>query len=679
MDRRERGRGYRSRSRSHSRSRSRDRDRDGDRDWRRDRDGDRDRERDRERERERERRERERERERRDRDRRQRERERDATGDRHGDRDQRHHHDASSSNSSKTSRKGDLREREKMFPFIASDMGYVGFRQGYIFQMGSHGLGYYVDKCIPLDELRKIKGDIDKAAEDLRRLQEKEMERIRKIEEEKEAKALEEAAALLGDDSDPEDFEDLEVKEQKLIEERRKRREDIQKKYQNDKNSDIHLGGNGMMFPSSSSDALKEDDLSTSANEENWEAERKKAEEEAVAAETNSRAITSFDIFTSDKSEIAHLPSSTNLVHAASHLDGENNPHLQSNWDDSEGYYKARVGELINDRYSSLGVIGKGVFSTVIRCTDTKTDPPTIVAIKMIRNNDTMRKAAEKELSILKQITNTDPNGKRYCVRVLDHSEFRSHVVFVFECLSMNLRDTLKKFGKYVGINVSAVRMYAKQLFIALRHISEQQIVHADIKLDNILVSEDLKHVKICDFGSAFRETDGDNDITPYLQSRFYRAPEVMLGLKYDRQVDLWSVATCLYELFTGYVMFPGKSNNEMLKLHMEVKGRFSNKMLRAHIRSYEVLQMDPHFDESLKFKRTETDKVSGKNVMRLVDISHPTKNLESILLKSKAGADDRKVVVSFAALLEKCLALDPGKRPHVNEILKYSFLTANK
>ena len=647
MDRRDRGRGYRSRSRSRSRDRNRERY-------------------DRERER--------RERDRRDRERRERVKERDTERERDKNKDRSRTHDDGSNSSSSASR-GEVRAKEKLFPFIESDVGYVGSRQGYVFQMGIQGLGYYVDKIIPLEELQKLREDIDNATRELRLQQEKEMERIRKIEDEKEQKALKDAEALLGDDSDPEDFEDSEAKEMRLIEERRKRRLEIQRKYEG--NGDLKPQSNGNDGILKDGDSIKSEE--NAASQFISPEDTVKAEEEAIAVEERNRAITTFDIFTSDKSEIAQLPTATNLLHANSALDGGSNPHLQSNWDDSEGYYKARVGELINDRYASLGVIGKGVFSTVIRCTDTKADPPNTVAIKMIRNNDTMRKAAEKELSILTQITNTDPSGKKHCVRVLDHSEFRNHVIFVFESLSMNLRDTLKKFGKHVGINVSAVRLYAKQLFVALRHISDQRIVHADIKLDNILVSDDLKQVKICDFGSAFRETDFDNDITPYLQSRFYRAPEVMLGLTYDRQVDLWSIATCLYELFTGFVMFPGRSNNEMLKLHMEVKGRFSNKMLRAHIRSYEVLQMDPHFDESLKFKQTEIDKVSGRNVMRLVEIAQPTKSIESNLLKSKAGADDRKVVISFAELLEKCLALDPAKRPLINEILKHSFFTVNR
>ena len=95
----------------------------------------------------------------------------------------------------------------------------------------------------------------------------------------------------------------------------------------------------------------------------------------------------------------------------------------------------------------------------------------------------------------------------------------------------MNLRETLYKFGKDVGINIGAVRMYARQLLSALRHLADLKIVHADIKLDNILCSEDLKQVTLCDFGSAFLESDTDIKPTTYIVSRFYRAPEIILGL----------------------------------------------------------------------------------------------------------------------------------------------------
>lgn len=178
-----------------------------------------------------------------------------------------------------------------------------------------------------------------------------------------------------------------------------------------------------------------------------------------------------------------------------------------------------------------MGIVGKGVFSIVIKCVDLKVKDGEPVAIKVIRNNDTMRKAADKERSILSMIKDRDPENRRHCVRLLSHFEFRNHVALVFDYQQMNLRETLKKFGKDVGINIGAVRMYARQLLVALRHLAELKIVHADIKLDNILCSGDLKQVKLCDFGSAFRETDTDNDPTPYLVSRFYRAPEIILGL----------------------------------------------------------------------------------------------------------------------------------------------------
>ncbi len=67
-----------------------------------------------------------------------------------------------------------------------------------------------------------------------------------------------------------------------------------------------------------------------------------------------------------------------------------------------------------------------------------------------------------------------------------------------------------------------------------------------------------------------------------------------------------------LYELFTGHVMFPGRTNNEMLRLMMAVKGRFPNKLLKSHIRAYEVLALEPHFDNDQRFRQYEADSITG-------------------------------------------------------------------
>ena len=150
-----------------------------------------------------------------------------------------------------------------------------------------------------------------------------------------------------------------------------------------------------------------------------------------------------------------------------------------------------------------------------------------------------------------------------------------------------------------------------------------------------------------------------------------------MLGLLYDHNIDTWALGTVLYELFTGHVLFPGRVNNEMLHLQMEVKGRFSNKMIRSHIRQYsEVLNLDPHFENDLRFRLHELDPVTGKDVLRLVDVNSVTSDLRAVLQSSKTGGDDRRIVMNLCELIESCLVLDPAKRISVQEALRHPFFS---
>ena len=108
----------------------------------------------------------------------------------------------------------------------------------------------------------------------------------------------------------------------------------------------------------------------------------------------------------------------------------------------------------------------------------------------------------------------------------------------------LNLRELTKKYGRGIGLNIRAVRPYAAQMFWALYHLTNCGVLHSDIKPDNILVSEDRTSVKLCDFGSAMFQ--GENEVTPYLVSRYYRAPEVILGLKYGE------LPSCLHNVRDG-------------------------------------------------------------------------------------------------------------------------------
>ena len=167
---------------------------------------------------------------------------------------------------------------------------------------------------------------------------------------------------------------------------------------------------------------------------------------------------------------------------------GHENPSLNDNWDDSEGYYRVRTGEILDMRYSVFGYTGQGMFSNVVRARDSFKGSQE-VAIKIIRNNEVMNKTGLKELTMLKKLNDADPDDKFHCLRLYRHFYHKSHLCLVFEPLSMNLREVLKKYGKDVGLHIKAVRSYAQQLLLALKLLKKCNILHADIKPDNILVS----------------------------------------------------------------------------------------------------------------------------------------------------------------------------------------------
>jgi serine/threonine-protein kinase PRP4 len=155
--------------------------------------------------------------------------------------------------------------------------------------------------------------------------------------------------------------------------------------------------------------------------------------------------------------------------------------------DDKEGYYKIRPGELLDGRYQVSTTLGRGMFSGVARAIDITTKRP--VAIKIMRNNDALRKGGFTEIAILEKLNSADPDDKKHIVRFERSFEYKAHLCMVFENLSMNLREVLKKFGNNVGINLNATRAYAYQIFLALSHMRKCSIIHADLKPDNILVS----------------------------------------------------------------------------------------------------------------------------------------------------------------------------------------------
>lgn len=344
---------------------------------------------------------------------------------------------------------------------------------------------------------------------------------------------------------------------------------------------------------------------------------------------------------------------------------------MMDNWDDPEGYYNIVLGELIDGRYHVQQHLGRGMFSSVVRATDAKTGG--LVAIKIIRNNDTMRRAGGKEIEILQQLRVADPDDKKHVIKFERQFDHKGHLCMVFENLSMNLREVLKKFGRDVGLNLRAIRAYAQQMFLGLSLLRKCEILHADLKPDNLLVNDNRNVLKVCDLGSA--SPASENEITPYLVSRFYRAPEIILGIPYDYAIDVWSIGCTLFELYSGKILFTGRSNNQMLRSIMECRGKFPPKLLRRGMLAQQ------HFDDLLNFRSVEEDKISGRMVTKMLDFKKPSRDLKTRLIGkgTRMSEAEAKEINLFIDLLDRCLSLNPEKRCTPSEALKHPFIARPK
>eukprot|EP01080_Neovahlkampfia_damariscottae_P004839 gene4839-8424_t len=340
------------------------------------------------------------------------------------------------------------------------------------------------------------------------------------------------------------------------------------------------------------------------------------------------------------------------------------------NFDDEEGYLIFKHGEVFNNNYVSKGFFGKGTYSTVIQAMNISTKEE--IAIKIIRNNDIMKRSGLEEIEYIRKLNESDIENKHHIVKMKDNFFHKNHLCIVFEAKMMNLRQILEKFGKLngknIGIKIDVVRIYAYQLFLSLILLKRNQILHCDIKPDNILINEKKNEISLTDFGTVLTISECNITKTPFIGSRYYRSPEIALGIDFDYKSDLWSAACTIFELYTGNVLFPSNSNNHMILLHMELKGLISTKLMK---RSNFI---ENYFDHENNFLLDEIDEISEKKIFRKVPIKKKT-DLKSLLINSQnLNEDEMKKVDLLSDLLEKCLMIDPVKRIDVEDAIKHQF-----
>ncbi|XP_035223020.1 dual specificity tyrosine-phosphorylation-regulated kinase 4-like isoform X4 [Stegodyphus dumicola] len=252
----------------------------------------------------------------------------------------------------------------------------------------------------------------------------------------------------------------------------------------------------------------------------------------------------------------------------ATKIEGEEGTPHNHGYDDDNGSYIKVLHDHLAYRYEILEVIGKGSFGQVIRALDHKTDQQ--VALKIIRNKKRFHQQALVEVKILEHLCRKDRDGSHHMIRMLNHFYFRNHLCITFELMGLNLYELIKK-NNYRGISASMIRRFAFALVQCLRLLHKEHIIHCDLKPENILLKQrGANSIKVIDFGSSCYT---HQRVYTYIQSRFYRSPEVILGLPYGPAIDMWSLGCILSELQTGLPLFPGENEADQLACIMEVLG----------------------------------------------------------------------------------------------------------
>ncbi|KAF9101762.1 hypothetical protein BGX27_011341, partial [Mortierella sp. AM989] len=237
-------------------------------------------------------------------------------------------------------------------------------------------------------------------------------------------------------------------------------------------------------------------------------------------------------------------------------------------FDDERGDYLIINHDHLMYRYEILDMLGKGSFGQVAKCYDHKTGE--YVAIKIIRNKKRFHCQAVVEVKILDNLNQWDPEAKHNLIRMTDNFYFRNHLCIATELLSINLYEFIKS-NAFQGFSLGLIKRFCTQLLQSLELLSKHNVVHCDLKPENVLLKHPTKSsIKVIDFGSSCLENE---KVYTYIQSRFYRSPEVILGMSYNMAIDMWSLGCILAELYTGYPLFPGENEQEQLSCIMEIQG----------------------------------------------------------------------------------------------------------
>jgi len=338
--------------------------------------------------------------------------------------------------------------------------------------------------------------------------------------------------------------------------------------------------------------------------------------------------------------------------------------------DDQIVHFEWYRGMKLSQCLEVCSQLGEGTFGRVLECWDCKESRR--VAVKVVRDVDRYTSAARIEAQILQEIRQKDPSCGSKCVEMFECFIYQKrHMCLVFEKLGLSLYDFLSQ-NFYKGFFVSDIREFGRQSLQALHFMRRIKLTHTDLKPENILlVHNDYEWVpfprgtgtvkrpkcpdiKIIDFGSATFEDEYHCSI---INTRQYRAPEVILDIGWSMSSDVWSLGCILMELYTGVLLFKTHEHLEHLAMIEKIIAPLPTAMVDAALDS----EGRKYMDKKEKRLNWPAGAASSNSIRRVKECCR----LEDLVPAA------HRPLASFVRFL---LELDPEKRPTPEQALQHPF-----
>ncbi|KAF5894477.1 homeodomain-interacting protein kinase 3-like isoform X2, partial [Clarias magur] len=348
-----------------------------------------------------------------------------------------------------------------------------------------------------------------------------------------------------------------------------------------------------------------------------------------------------------------------------------------------DGDYQLVQHEVLcsmKNTYEVLDFLGRGTFGQVVKCWKRGTGE--VVAVKILKNHPSYARQGQIEVGILARLSGENAD-EHNLVRAFECFQHRNHTCLVFEMLEQNLYDFLKQ-NKFSPLPLKVIRPILQQVATALKKLKAMGLIHADLKPENIMLVDPVRQpyrVKVIDFGSASHVSKAV--CSTYLQSRYYRAPEIILGLPFCEAIDMWSLGCVIAELFLGWPLYPGALEYDQIRYISQTQGLPAENLLNLGTKTSRFFCKDSDAPYAAwRLKSTEEHEaetgMKSKEARKYIfscldDIVHVNlvMNLEgSDLMAEKVDRGE------FVLLLKKMLWIDAENRVVPGEVLNHPFVT---